>query len=44
MDHSGNIEFVYTLRKRLDEETVEKMRTSYLRAANRYLCTSEGYP
>jgi hypothetical protein len=42
MGHSGNIEFVYTLRKGLDEETVEKMRASYLKAANRYLCTSEG--
>jgi len=42
MGHSGNIEFVYTLRKGLDEETVEKMRASYLKAANRYLCTSGG--
>ena len=42
MGHSGNIEFVYTLRKGLDEETVEKMRASFLKAANRYLCTSEG--
>lgn len=42
MGHSGNIEFVYTLRKGLDEETVEKMRGAYLKAANRYLCTGEG--
>jgi len=42
MGHSGNIEFVYTLRKGLDEETVEKMRASYLKAANRYLCTGGG--
>ncbi len=42
MGHAGNIEFVYTLRKGLDEETIEKMRGAYLKAANRYLCTSEG--
>jgi len=42
MGHAGNIEFVYTLRKALDEETVEKMRVAYLKGANRYLCTSEG--
>jgi len=42
MGHAGNIEFVYTLRKGLDEETVEKMRGAYLKAANRYLCTGEG--
>jgi hypothetical protein len=42
MGHAGNIEFVYTLHKGLDEETVEKMRGAYLKAANRYLCTSEG--
>jgi len=42
MGHSGNIEFVYTLHKGLDEETVEKMRGAYLKAANRYLCTGEG--
>jgi len=42
MGHSGNIEFVYTLRKGLDEETIEKMRGAYLKGANRYLCTSEG--
>ena len=41
MGHAGNIEFVYTLRKGLDEETIEKMRGAYLKAANRYLCTSE---
>ena len=42
MGHAGNIEFVYTLRKGLDEETIEKMRGAYLKGANRYLCTSEG--
>ncbi len=42
MGHAGNIEFVYTLRKGLDEETIEKMRNAYLKGANRYLCTSEG--
>jgi integrase len=42
MGHSGNIEFVYTLHKGLDEETIERMRGAYLKAANRYLCTSEG--
>ncbi len=42
MGHAGNIEFVYTLRKGLDEETIEKMRNAYLKAANRYLCTSVG--
>jgi hypothetical protein len=42
MGHAGNIEFVYTLHKGLDEETVEKMRGAYLKAANRYLCTTEG--
>jgi integrase len=42
MGHAGNIEFVYTLHKGLDEETVEKMRGAYLKAANRYLCTSGG--
>jgi hypothetical protein len=42
MGHAGNIEFVYTLRKGLDEETIEKMRAAYLKPANRYLCTSEG--
>ena len=42
MGHAGNIEFVYTLHKGLDEETIEKMRGAYMKAANRYLCTSEG--
>jgi integrase len=42
MGHAGNIEFVYTLRKGLDEETIEKMRGAYLKAANRYLCTGAG--
>ena len=42
MGHVGDIEFVYTLRKGLDEETIEKMRNAYLKGANRYLCTSEG--
>jgi len=42
MGHAGNIEFVYTLHKGLDEETIEKMRGAYLKAANRYLCTGTG--
>jgi hypothetical protein len=42
MGHAGNIEFVYTLHKGLDEETIEEMRGACLKAANRYLCTGAG--
>jgi len=40
MGHSGDIEFVYTLQKGLDDDTLERMRDAYQKATNRYLVTS----
>jgi len=39
MGHKGDIEHVYTLNKKLPQETIEKMRQSYEKAAEKHLST-----
>jgi hypothetical protein len=39
MGHRGNIEFVYLYAKGLPDETIEKMREGYKKAADKYLTT-----
>ena len=42
MGHGGDVEATYTVNKALPEQTVEKMREAYLKAANKYLVTAAG--
>lgn len=42
MGHQGDIEHTYTVNKGLTEETQEKMREAYRKAAQKYLVTSGG--
>jgi hypothetical protein len=39
MGHRGDIEHTYTLNKRLPEDVIEKMRSAYRKAFDRYLIT-----
>jgi site-specific recombinase XerD len=41
MGHSGDIEAVYTVNKRLPEDVIEKMRDAYSKAAEKYLITTK---
>ena len=40
MGHKGDIEHVYTLNKRLPPDVIEKMRSSFAKAADKYLVTT----
>ena len=41
MGHAGNIEAVYTVRKGLSQDVIDKMREGYAKAAEKYLITAK---
>ncbi|AIF82316.1 hypothetical protein NTE_00234 [Candidatus Nitrososphaera evergladensis SR1] len=43
MGHKGSIEAVYTVNKGLPEDVIERMRSAYAKAAEKYLITSKNH-